>query len=202
MPKFKLDYNKILENLVMNLKEKKAIFRKKVLQNLNKKKVNWYKKDKLLINNVYNFIKKNEFKNIMIFIPLKNEANIAPLIKLLREKRYNLYVPFMEEAAFKLVKYRLPLHRKKYGIKEPGNSLFKVKQIDLAIVPILGVDKKMRRIGFGKGMYDRFFNSFKKIKFTVFLERELYYTDSIITQEHDISADSIICSSVKKIDTL
>ncbi len=182
----------------MKKREKKAIFRKKVLQEINKNRVNNYKKDKIIINNIYKFIKKNNFKNIMIFIPLKKEVNLAPLIKLLRENRYNLYVPFMEGLSFKLVKYRLPLKKKKFGIKEPKNSNFKVKNIDLAIVPVLGIDGGSKRIGFGKGMYDRFYaKNGGKIKTTVFIERNLYITNDNITDDYDITADYIFSSSIQ-----
>ena len=184
----------------MKKREKKAIFRKKVLKEINRKRVNSYKKDKIIINNIYKFIKKNNYKDMMIFIPLKNEVNIAPLIKLLREKRYNLYVPFMEGLSFKLVKFRLPLQKKKFGIKEPKNSNFKVRNIDLAIVPILGVDGGCNRVGFGKGMYDRFYEKFgKKIDTTVFIERNLYIIKDNITDSYDISANYIFSSSIKEV---
>ncbi len=180
----------------MNKKKKKRLFRKTVLRNIKKRKINSYKKDKLLILKLFKFIKKNKYRNIMLYIPLKTEVNIAYLIKLLRENRYNLFVPFMEDKSFKLVKYRLPLYIKKFGIKEPKNSKLRVKNIDLAIVPILGVDKNYKRVGFGKGMYDRFYEKFgNDIKKTLFIARDLYYTEEIITDSYDIKADYIMYNS-------
>jgi len=177
----------------MNRDKKKQLFRKNVLDRLSKRGVNSYKKDKIVINRLLKFIKKNKYKNIMLYIPLKNEVNIAPLIKLLRENRYNLYVPYIEGKSFKLVQYRLPLYKKKFGIKEPKVSKKRVKSIDLAIVPILGIDKEFKRIGFGKGMYDRFYEKFgKNIKNTLFISRDLYYTNESITDKYDIKADYII----------
>jgi len=176
----------------MTKAEKKAIFRKKVLKKLRKKQINNYKKDKLLIKKLYKFITKREVRNIMLFIPLKSEVNIMPLIKLLREKRYNLYVPYMEGESFRLVKYRLPLKIKKFGIREPKLSNVRVKNIDLAIVPILGIDSNYKRVGFGKGMYDRFYEKFgKNINTTLFLQRDLFYTKEHITDKYDIEADYI-----------
>ncbi len=86
----------------------------------------------------------------MLFIPLKNEVNINPLIKRLRREGKTLYVPFMEGKSFKLVKYRLPLHKKRFGIKEPNISKIHINSIDLAVIPILGVDRSCRRIGLVK----------------------------------------------------
>ncbi len=181
--------------------DKKAKFRKEALKELSKKRVNNYKRDKILVNRLYKFIKSLQIKDIMLFIPLNSEPNIAPLIKLLRECGYNLYVPFMQKDTFKLVKYRLPLKTKKFKIKEPNNSFLEVKKIDLSIVPILGIDSTYRRIGFGKGMYDRFYSKYgDKINKTIFLQRDIYFSKEIITNSYDISANCIFTNSIKLID--
>jgi len=185
----------------MDKADKKREFRKKVLVKLQAKRVNNYKKDKLLNLKLLKYIKKSKSKNIMLFIPLKTEPNIAPLIKLLRECVYNLYVPFIEGNTFKLVKYRLPLKRKKFNILEPNNSYLKIKVIDLAIVPLLGIDATYKRVGFGKGMYDRFYSKFgRNIKTTIFLQRDIYFTKEIITNNYDISADYIFANTIKFIN--
>ena len=100
----------------------------------------------------------------------------------------------MEGASFRLVKYRLPLKKKQFGIKEPNDSKqYRVKNIDLAVVPIIGLDVTHRRVGFGKGMYDRFFEKHSKnIKQTVFVARELCYSKEVVTDDYDIKADMII----------
>jgi len=184
----------------MDKSQKKSQFRKKVLEKLSKKAVNSYKKDKQIIKNLLKIIKKSGYKNIMLYIPLKTEVNIKPLIKYLRQSRHNLYVPYIINKSFKLVKYRLPLHRKKFGIREPNISNIKIKNIDLAIVPILGIDKEFKRVGFGKGMYDRFYEkNNKKIDTTLFIARDLYYTDELITDSYDIKADIIVSFSKNRI---
>ena len=185
----------------MDKNEAKNIFRKRALNSLKRKRINNYKKDKILINKLLKEIKNNKCKDIMLFIPLKTEPNIIPLIKLLRERGYNLFVPFIEGKSFKLVPYRLPIKTKKFKIKEPNNSYKKVKKIDLSIVPLLGIDKSFKRVGFGKGMYDRFYERFNKnIYKTIFLQRDIYYIDRVVTNAYDISADSIIANSMIEIN--
>ena len=115
-------------------------------------------KDKKVVNALYQYIVDNNAKNVMLYVPLKTEVNLYPLIQRLRKEKKILYVPFMEGASFRLVKYRLPLKKKQFGIKEPNDSKqYRIKNIDIAIVPIVGVDVTRRRVGFGKGMYDRFY---------------------------------------------
>ena len=176
-------------------------FRKTVLKYIRKKCINNYKKDKVLVKRLKRLIVKNGYKRVMFYIPLGSEVNIFPLINELRAKGVQIYVPFMEDKSFRLVKYRLPLQIKKFGIKEPKFSNLKIKQIDLAVVPIIGIDKNFKRVGFGKGMYDRFFEKNSKfIKHTVFLQRDLYFCNSIITDSYDISADTILTNSIKIIE--
>ncbi len=175
----------------------KKLFRKKVLQELSKQKPNNYKKDKLLHWKLFHFIRKMGFKEIMLYISLENEVNTTQLIKLLREKGYNLYVPYMENDSFRLVKYRLPLKRKKFNIKEPNFSNRRVKKIDLAIIPIVGLDKNFKRIGYGKGMYDRFYSKEgHKIQCSIFLGRETYLSSKTLTDHYDIEADILFTHSI------
>jgi 5-formyltetrahydrofolate cyclo-ligase len=99
----------------------------------------------------------------------------------------------MEGKSFRLVKYRLPLKIKKFKIREPMISKDYNKEIDLAIIPIIGTDKTMRRIGFGKGMYDRFFEKRgKNIKKIIFVIRIFSYSKKIITNNYDIKGELLI----------
>jgi len=152
--------------------------------------------DKKIVQSLYSIIEENNAHNIMLYLPMDTEVNLYPLIRHLRRKRKILYVPFMEGKSFRLVKYRLPLKKKQFGIKEPNDSKqYKVKDIDIAIVPIVGVDSTHRRVGFGKGMYDRFFEKHDKtIKQTIFVTRELCYSKEVVTDHYDVSADMIVTS--------
>ena len=73
----------------------------------------------------------------------------------------------MEGKSFKMVSYRLPLKKKKFGIYEAGNTIRNIKKIDIAVVPVVGVDGRLQRVGFGKGMYDRFFEKLEKKMYSI-----------------------------------
>jgi 5-formyltetrahydrofolate cyclo-ligase len=172
----------------------KAEFRNDCLKLLKKASTKrTYIKDKKILNDLYHHLIDIKANHIMLYLPLKMEVNIYPLIMRLRKEKKNLYVPFMEGTSFRLVKYRLPLRQKQFGIKEPLDSKqYRIKKIDIAIVPIVGVDVTHRRVGFGKGMYDRFFEKNKKnINKTVFVARELCYAKEIVTDHYDVKADMI-----------
>jgi len=174
-------------------------FRKISLKRLKKasKSPNRYKIDKLISQKLYDYIREINAKNIMFYIPLEIEVDIMPLIVKLRREKRAIYVPFMEGKSFRLVKYRLPLEVKKFKVKEPKISRDYNKKIDLAIVPIVGTDKSMRRVGFGKGMYDRFFEKkSKNINKTVFVMRILSYSREIITDNYDVKGELLISKTV------
>ena len=175
--------------------ERKKQFRVDSLHKLRKiTKNRKYYRDKVVVKQLYLEIKKENFKQIMLYLPLTIEVNVYPLINRLRKEGKLLFVPFMKDESFKLVKYRLPLKRKKFGIKEPKNSCqYRKRKIDFSIVPIVGIDSTFRRIGFGKGMYDRFFEQEKKnINKVVFVARKLCYSKHVITNDYDIVANSIV----------
>ncbi len=151
-------------------------------------------KDKKIVDEIYETICKLRKKNVLLYIPLNLEVDVYPLIKRLRrEKRVQVFVPYMEGLSFKVVKYRLPLKTKRFGIKEPNNS-FSNHKIDLAVVPIVGIDGANKRIGFGKGMYDRFFYNLNYKPTILFTQRKLCKTTEILSDNYDIKADIIISS--------
>jgi len=173
----------------------KKQFRQNALMRLKKAQYRQsYIKDKYIIKQLYQLIKASKAKNIMLYTPLDLEVNIDPLIQKLRRQKRELFVPFMEGESFRLVKYRLPLMKKKFGIREPKYSKqYRKKTIDLSIVPMVGTDATLRRIGFGKGMYDRFFEREQKnIKRVVFISRVLIFSKQIVTDHYDVRADIII----------
>jgi len=133
--------------------------------------------------------------NVLFYIPLKNEADITKVLKKFR-KKFNIFIPFMVGKSFKMVPYRLPLKRKKFGILEAGNSYKKINKIDLAIVPIVGIDKNFKRVGFGKGMYDRFFEKLKQKPYTVFVQLKLCQSQESVCDDYDVKGDMLITSEV------
>ena len=177
--------------------QRKKLFRQECLKRAKKLSLSkHYVKDKKIVQSLYEVIEQENAQNIMLFIPMKTEVDLYPLIRKLRREEKTLYVPFMEGKSFRLVKYRLPLKKKKFGIKEHYDSKqYRVKDIDMAIVPVVGVDSTHRRIGFGKGMYDRFFEKHNKnIKQTIFVTRELCYSKEVVTDHYDVRADMIVTS--------
>jgi len=176
-------------------KNSKQRFRQKCLKKLQRaNRYSAYVKDRKVLKKLYALIRHKDAKRLMLYLPLETEVNLYPLLKRLRREGRMVYVPFMEGKSFRLVKYRYPLEKKRFGIKEPKYSKqYRKRQIDIAVVPIVGMDTTYRRVGFGKGMYDRFFEKeIKNITTTVFVARTLCYSKSVVTDDFDVKADVVI----------
>lgn len=170
----------------------KDIFRKDCLKRLKRASKNAKKyKDKGVGEKLNFLMKKFSARSALVFLPLPIEPNLTSFIKKHR-KKIDVFVPIMEGVSFKAVEYRLPVYKKKFNIKEPKNSFFKFFKIDIAIVPVVGVDGDFRRIGFGKGMYDRFFEKLGYRPIIVFVQIDKCYTDKIVSDTYDIYADFYI----------
>jgi 5-formyltetrahydrofolate cyclo-ligase len=146
---------------------------------------------KKVVRDLERIIRNVDPRSVLLYVPMGHEPDIRPLFAKLRG-RVKVYVPFMEGKSFKLVQYRLPLRKKRFGIYEPMNSHFYLPKIDMAVVPVVGVDGRFRRIGFGKGMYDRFFARLPHRPFTVFVQLAKCYTKETITDDYDVMADIYI----------
>jgi len=150
-----------------------------------------FKNDKIIEKKIFEIIKSQKVKNVLAYLPLKIEVNIMSLLFKLRKEGINVYVPYLEGDSFKVVKFRLPLKKYKFGLRQPNNCFLNPK-LDLAIVPIIGVDKDYKRIGYGAGMYDRFFARLSYKPKIIFTQRELCRSCDSLSSWHDIEPDYII----------
>lgn len=173
--------------------ESKSEFRKSCLLQLKfGTQFTKLKKNSEICKKLENIIKTYGVKNVLLYLPLEFEVDVRPLIaKLRKSSSCNVFVPYMIDDSFVPVPFRLPIKTKKFRIKEPSFSSLKPK-IELAIVPVIGIDGDNRRIGFGKGMYDRYFANLRHKPIIVFTQLKLCKTAQLLGEAHDIKADFVI----------
>ncbi|EKD4909745.1 5-formyltetrahydrofolate cyclo-ligase [Campylobacter coli] len=149
-----------------------------------------FKQDFIVFKECFNLIKKTKAKNILIFIPLGYEPNLLKFRRIF-SKNHKLFVPFMQDKSLKIVKLRLPFIKKRFGVLEPMDSFLKTK-IDIAIIPVIGVDRELKRIGHGQGFYDRFFENLNYKPLVIFAQSINAISEKKLTQEHDIAGEFYI----------
>lgn len=83
------------------------------------------------------------------------------------------------------------LKQSSYGIMEPlGDNFTDYKKVDLIIVPGVAFDRKMGRLGRGRGYYDRFLSLVSAPKMGICFEFQLL--DTIPVDTNDIKMDYIV----------
>ena len=179
------------------MKNDKTQLRKKFL--LSRKK-NYFKKKNFSFNLLYNLIKNNFDKNRNVIVagyyPSNYEVNILNFLKKCSQKKITIALPVVENSKlmnFKKWVFEEPLYVSKFGILEPKNSN-KVILPDVIIVPLVAFDKKLNRIGYGKGYYDRSLKKLKKLKkkiLAVGIAYSFQQCKNIPVQKHDFKLDYI-----------
>jgi len=170
----------------------KSMFRQNCLQKIKKiPQHNSLHRNFVLNKRLFKELKGTRNASILFYYPLPMEANIMKVLTKMRQNN-KIYIPFMQGESFKMVPFRLPLKKKKFGIFEAGNTHRNINKVDIAIVPVVGVDGNLQRVGFGKGMYDRFFEKLQKRPYTIFIQEEFCYTQEFICDAYDITGDILL----------
>lgn len=178
----------------------KARFRENCLKKIKKlHKHNEIYRNSLINKRLLEELNKRKKSSILFYMPLEFEADIRKTLTKIRRKD-SVYIPFMVGESFKMVPFRLPLKEKRFGILEAGNTLRNIKKVDIVIVPTVGVDVNLQRVGFGKGMYDRFFAKLKKRPYTIFIQPEICYTKNKVCDSYDIKCDILLTPREKLVN--
>ena len=173
----------------------KSEFRKRALYTLRGvSSFQKYSIDKKISKKLEDLIERIDPKSILFYLPLPLEVDLKKLMKKLRFKGRKILVPKVEKQSLKMVEYRLPLEENSFNILEPKSSSFKHKRVDLLVVPVVAVDSYGRRVGFGKGMYDRFFDNLKIKPIVIFIQRVPVISKKPLCDEYDIGCDFYISS--------
>lgn len=131
-------------------------------------------------------------KHIFIYNSLKDEVSTIDFIKRWCADK-NFYLPAIleDKMIFKSHQPDTEYKASTLGVKEPINTDIVNHQIaDIIIVPGIAFDRKMNRLGRGKGYYDKFLSQTKATKIGICFDFQLL--DSIPCNDHDIKMDIII----------
>ena len=137
----------------------KTDLRKQLLE--KRKTLNTKKLSELICKKIINYEAYKISKNIFAYYPKEFEVDITPLFE---DKSKKWFLPKVNGENLYFFEYKSgdELKTGEFGVKEPVNNEKTNIIPDLIIVPALGVDKNNYRIGYGKGFYDRFLNSFEQ----------------------------------------
>jgi len=172
----------------------KSKIRKKIL-NIRKKKNK--KNIKFSFLKIFKEIKKNISKEKIIggYYPVNFEIDILEFLNKLKIKGFQISLPVIKkknEMDFYSWSIKDLLKLNKYGIPEPEQ----IKKVfpDIIFVPLVAFDKRLYRIGYGGGYYDRYIDKISKKKeiFKIGIAHSCQKINRVPTNKYDKKLDIII----------
>ncbi len=168
--------------------------RRKILD-LRKKKSN--KNFEINLNIFFSFLKNNNyiFKNVGGYFPSNYEIDDLKILKFLEKKNFNILLPVIKknnQMDFFKWSANDPLKINKFGIPEPiGRKIFIP---DILLIPLVSYDRKLNRLGYGGGFYDRYIEKIEKHKKIIKIGLAFSYqkTKKIPINKFDKKLDFII----------
>ena len=163
---------------------------------INLRKKNFNKNFQINLDKFFSFLKtKTNLKNLGGYYSSNYEIDDLEILDFLEKKNYKISLPIIKKNNqmnfFKWSKNE-PLKINKYGIPEPVSS--KILYPDILLVPLVGYDDNLNRLGYGGGFYDRYIEKIEKIKkiIKIGLAFSCQKIKSVPINQHDKKLDFII----------
>lgn len=132
--------------------------------------------------------------NIAVYLAKNPEVNIDAAIATLLDGPHTLYSPCYQDKTWQLSRLvsLKDTRSSHFGIREALDSSEKInaEQIHIWLVPGLAFDKTGKRLGYGKGIYDRWLQQSSAAKAGICYSDQMI--DSIPTENWDQSMDWLI----------
>lgn len=136
---------------------------------------------------------------VLLYYPIKNEISPLPLFELCLKMGKTVGFPVCQSEnstiIFKKANTLDNLSPQSFGLFEPNDDceIIIPTKNTLCLVPALLFSRDGHRLGYGKGYYDRFLNSFEGI--SAGLSYSMLLCDTLPHETHDIPLDMIITES-------
>ena len=128
-------------------------------------------------------------KNVGLFMPIEFEP------KLVISKEKKVYIPFIKDEVLGYGNISKGISEGAYGIIEPKSKKeVNIFELDIILVPLVGFNEKLYRLGRGKGFYDKtFVNIESGTKRPVLwgVGFEMQKTNLNFQEKHDAKLDKI-----------
>ena len=137
-----------------------------------------------------------EARTLLAYHPLSDEVDVSPLLDISLEAGKRVLLPVVEGDHLLLREYVGPqsLALGTYGIMEPVGDDFpesRYGEIDLALIPGMAFDGTNRRLGRGKGYYDRLLPRLAcAYRMGVCFPFQLL--PKVASEEHDMPMDDVV----------
>ncbi len=112
---------------------------------------------KIVLNNIVNSKILDKYDNIGIYYPIGKEIDISELVNIYPNKSF--YLPVTKEEIY-FAKYDSNLEKGPFNTMEPKGLEVSRNNIECFIIPCVAISKDNKRVGYGKGYYDRYLKDY------------------------------------------
>ena len=131
-------------------------------------------------------------KRISFFAAIGAEVDVTPIVPALVEIGAEIYFPRVEGERIAFRRASLEeLSPGTWGIPEPTTTAPEAASLDVMIVPGVAFDAKCRRLGNGKGFYDRAIAAIRPGR-TIGVCFQAQLVDAVPVGKHDAVLDAVI----------
>jgi 5-formyltetrahydrofolate cyclo-ligase len=147
------------------------------------------KKMQKRINKVYAF---KDAQKIGLYYPIGSEILTQDIIQELISKGKDIFLPKVtgENIEFRKIEDFGSLEIGNFDIMEPKEDCMVNNNLDIIVVPTVGISPTGIRLGYGHGFYDKFLARNRTTTISLILEKQII--KNIPKSEHDINIDWII----------
>ncbi len=154
------------------------------------------RKSSLIAKRLLSMEEVKKSRLICSYVSKGSEAGTRTLIKKLLKESKKVLVPVVENDTLKVseIKDIKELKKGAFGIPEPRKEFLRFAEpshIDAILVPGIAFDRRGRRVGYGKGYYDRLLKKLKNAT-KIALAYEFQIIKTIPAEKHDTSVDFIV----------
>jgi 5-formyltetrahydrofolate cyclo-ligase len=130
-------------------------------------------------------------RTFFLYAAFGAEMPTLPAIERLTSLQKEIYLPRMESSGMVAVYYQkgIPMPENRYGIEEPIGEPY-YGNLDVAILPLLAVDGRGNRLGYGGGYYDRFLQGKTILKVAYCYDFQV--VDEVFCEPHDVKVNIIV----------
>ena len=131
-------------------------------------------------------------KKIGAYYPIGSEILTQDIIQELFSDGKEVFLPKVlgKDIEFRKITDFSSLEKGSFGILEPKEECIKDNDLDVILVPTVGISPNGVRLGYGYGYYDRFLAGNQTVSISLTLEKQI--VKNIPKQEHDVIINWIV----------
>ncbi|WP_420545836.1 5-formyltetrahydrofolate cyclo-ligase [Nitrosopumilus sp.] len=139
--------------------------------------------------------KIKEFRDaqkIGAYYSIGNEVQTNEIIQEMLSSGKEVFLPktIGQEMEFRKIKDFASLEKGNFDIMEPKDNCEKDNELDMLLVPTVGISVDGVRLGYGHGFYDKFLAQHKTVTVSLVMEKQI--VKKIPRSEHDVPIDWIV----------